>query len=493
MGLEKEKEKDGVVVWGFGFNGMETKILMVTILAMGIMLIASQNISFWEFSNGFCKNLADKFLLKESNLHNTINSIAGRSESEEEEKEERTDKRVFRPYGNGAYLFIQMGAYRGGETTFAVIGLASKPLHVFGKPGFECEWIPRNSNLGPVKGKIHKILPDWGYGRVYTVVVLICTFAEPVGADNGGGQLILYADNGSDFEHPERIVALTEKENVFNASVFTGPPQYDYLYCGSSLYGNLSPQRMREWMAYHAKFFGEKSHFVFHDAGGVNPEVRKVLDPWIEAGRVTLQDIRDQEQFDGYYHNQFLIVNDCLHRYKFMAKWTFFFDVDEFLYVPGGSSIDSVVQRFSDFTQFTIEQYPMSNRLCLELENSENYSSEWGFEKLVFRDVKKGIRRDRKYAVQARNVDATGVHMSQNFHGRNEHKTNGKILYYHFHGTISRRDEPCKEFVKPSMKGEVRLVQNTPYVYDGTLKEIAASIKQFEVEQIGSRLESTVQ
>ncbi|GLJ29618.1 hypothetical protein SUGI_0584040 [Cryptomeria japonica] len=220
---------------------------MVTILAMGIMLIASQNISFWEFSNGFCKNLADKFLLKESNLHNTINSIASRSESEEEEKEERTDKRVFRPYGNGTYLFIQMGAYRGGETTFAVIGLVSKPLHVFGKPGFECEWIPRNSTLGPMKGKIHNILPDWGYGRVYTVVVL----------------------------------------------------------------------------------------------------------------------------------NSFITIV-----YKFMAKWTFSFDVDEFLYVPGGSSIDSVVQRFSDFTQFTIEQYLMSNRLCLELENSENYSSEWGFEKL---------------------------------------------------------------------------------------------------------------
>ena len=113
----------------------------------------------------------------------------------------------------------------------------------------------------------------------------------------------------------------------------TKAPLYDYFYCGSSLYGDLNPQRIREWMAYHAKFFGPRSHFIFHDAGGVHPKVREVLEPWIRAGRVTLQDITEQEQFDGYYHNQFLIVNDCLHRHKFMASWTLFFDVDEYIYI----------------------------------------------------------------------------------------------------------------------------------------------------------------
>ncbi|KAJ6702041.1 GLYCOSYLTRANSFERASE FAMILY 92 PROTEIN [Salix koriyanagi] len=40
-------------------------------------------------------------------------------------------KRVFNPYGSAAYNFITMGAYRGGRNTFAVIGSASKPLHVY--------------------------------------------------------------------------------------------------------------------------------------------------------------------------------------------------------------------------------------------------------------------------------------------------------------------------------------------------------------------------
>ena len=125
-------------------------------------------------------------------------------------------------------------------------------------------------------------------------------------------------------------------------------------------------------MAYHAWFFGDRSHFVFHDAGGVSPEVREVLDPWIRAGRVTLQDIRDQSDYDGYYYNQFLIVNDCLHKYRHAANWTFFFDVDEYIYLPDGNTLESVLNEFSRYTQFTIEQNPMSNVLCLN-DSSQDY------------------------------------------------------------------------------------------------------------------------
>ena len=103
---------------------------------------------------------------------------------------------------------------------------------------------------------------------------------------------------------------------------------------------------------------------MLHDAGGIHEEVFEVLKPWIELGRVTLHDIRDQERFDGYYHNQFMIVNDCLHRYRFMTKWMFFFDVDEFLHVPVKETISSVMESLEEYSQFTIEQMPMSSRIC---------------------------------------------------------------------------------------------------------------------------------
>ncbi|CAA2964007.1 Hypothetical predicted protein [Olea europaea subsp. europaea] len=96
-------------------------------------------------------------------------------------------------------------------------------------------------------------------------------------------------------------------------------------------------------MAYHAWFFGLSSHFVFHDVEGVSAEVRTTLKPWIRAGQVTLQDIRAQVKYDRYYYNQFLIVNDCLHRHRFSANWTFFFNVDEYIYLPNGNTLESVL------------------------------------------------------------------------------------------------------------------------------------------------------
>ncbi|KAL6633672.1 hypothetical protein ACP70R_026343 [Stipagrostis hirtigluma subsp. patula] len=290
---------------------------------------------------------------------------------------EDPNKRVLRPYGSAAALFVQFGAYRGGPRTFAVVGLASKPTHVFGTPYFKCEWVP-NPTAGdpsprPVRTKAYKMLPDWGYGRVYTVVVVNCTFPSNPNVANAGGKLLVHAYYSTASRRYERFVALEEAPGSYEESRFSPPFQYDYLYCGSSLYGNLSASRIREWVAYHAHFFGPRSHFVLHDADGISSEVRAVLDPWVRAGRVTLQDIRAQAEYDGYYYNQFLVVNDCLHRYRHAANWTFFFDVDEYLYLPNGQRLDEVLGKLSGYTQFTIEQNPMSSKLCVQ-NPSRNYS-----------------------------------------------------------------------------------------------------------------------
>lgn len=393
------------------------------------------------------------------------------------------NKRVFQPFGNAAALFVLMGAYRGGPTTFSVIGLASKPIHVYGKPWYKCEWISNNGTS--IRAKAQKILPDWGYGRVYTVVVVNCTFNSNPNSDNTGGKLILNAYYNESPKLFERFTTLEESAGIYDESKYSPPYQYDYLYCGSSLYGNVSASRMREWMAYHAWFFGDKSHFVFHDAGGVSPEVRKVLEPWIRAGRVTVQNIRDQSQYDGYYYNQFLIVNDCLHRYRYAANWTFFFDVDEYIYLPHGNTLESVLDEFSVNTQFTIEQNPMSSVLCIN-DSSQDYPRQWGFEKLLFKDSRTKIRRDRKYAIQAKNAFATGVHMSENIVGKTLHKTETKIRYYHYHNTITVHEELCREMLPNSAKKKVTLYNKLPYVYDDNMKKLVKTIKEFEQKKLGT-------
>ncbi|CAL9226166.1 unnamed protein product [Arabidopsis halleri] len=402
-------------------------------------------------------------------------------------------KRTFTGYGSAAYNFVSMSAYRGGVNSFAVIGLSSKPLHVYGHPSYRCEWVSFDPTQDPISTTGSKILTDWGYGRIYTTVVVNCTFSSisAVNPQNSGGTLILHATTGDpNLNLTDSIPVLTESPKSVDFNLYNSTKKkYDYLYCGSSLYGNLSPQRIREWIAYHVRFFGERSHFVLHDAGGIHEEVFEVLKPWIELGRVTLHDIRDQERFDGYYHNQFMIVNDCLHRYRFMTKWMFFFDVDEFLHVPVKETITSVMESLEEYSQFTIEQMPMSSRICYSGDGPARTYRKWGIEKLAYRDVKKVPRRDRKYAVQPENVFATGVHMSQNLQGKTYHKAESKIRYFHYHGSISQRREPCRHLFNDS-----RVVfENTPYVLDTTIRDVGLAVRTFELRTISDRLLRTRQ
>lgn len=356
------------------FLCFETKSVLVTLLALTLVMVVWNLQPYYEnilSTTSRCSSsaAADSSPIKSADVSPTL------VEKKLVSPPADPNKRTFQSYGNAAALFVQMGAYRGGPATFAVVGLASKPIHVFGRPWYKCEWVPNNGNSS-IKAKAYKMLPDWGYGRVYTVVVVNCTFAENPNADNGGGKLVVYAYYGESPRRYEKFTALEEAPGSYDESKYRPPYKYEYLYCGSSLYGNLSAARMREWMAYHAWFFGPSSHFVFHDAGGVSAEVRAVLEPWVRAGRVTLQDIRAQSEYDGYYYNQFLVVNDCLHRHRHAANWTFYFDVDEYIYIPGGgntTALASVLREFSNNTQFTIEQNAMSSVLCLN-DSTQNHS-----------------------------------------------------------------------------------------------------------------------
>lgn len=256
------------------------------------------------------------------------------------------EPRRFVPMGSGAFLFIQFGAYRGGSNTFAVVGLGTKGLHQHGNPGFECSWV---SGGETVQGNATKYYTDWGFGKQYTVVVVNCTFESDVGVDGTGGRLEFAANHGS-LDHTGlrdvRFVALTEEPKIYDGSVFEAPYKYDYLYCGSPLFGNVSPQRMREWIAYHIRLFGPRSHFILYDAGGIHDDVRRILQPWIKLGFISLINVRQEARYDVYYFSQFLVNADCIFQAKTLANWTFFFDVDEYLHVPDQLSLDQVMQDY---------------------------------------------------------------------------------------------------------------------------------------------------
>lgn len=404
--------------------------------------------------------------------------------------------RVFHPYGSAAALYVLYSAYRGGSNTFAAVGLGSKPLFVYGKPEFECYWLPstappNSSTTDPhthqpaIKSKIaYSMLPDWGFGRVYTVVIVNCTFEEAVGtaSQQRGGQLVLYASYGDGLgKPPERIVALEEDQHSYNASLYEPPYPYDYLYCGSPLFSNLNPQRIREWIAYHVMLFGPKSHFIFHDAGGMHEGVRAVLEPWKKQGFITIQNVKQTTQYDGYYYNQFLINNDCLHRTKFMANWTFFFDVDEYIYTPPDVTLRSVLDWHANDTSLNFKQLRMSESLC-QFEEPEN-DTRWAFEKLVYGEE----FRDLKYAVQARRVYATGVHYSQKELGHMEGEMGWAwwphMHFYHYHNTISKHGKLCENITHNST---TFTLNRRTYKLDTSMVSLAPLVQEFERTHIGT-------
>ena len=112
---------------------------------------------------------------------------------------------------------------------------------------------------------------------------------------------------------------------------------------------------------------------------------------------------------------------------------------------------------------------------------------QWGFEKLLFRESRTNIRRDRKYAIQAKNAFATGVHMSENVVGKTLHKTETKIRYYHYHNTITVHEELCREMLPVSAKKKVTLYKKLPFVHDDNMKKLVNTIKEFEQKKLGTK------
>lgn len=105
---------------------------------------------------------------------------------------------------------------------------------------------------------------------------------------------------------------------------------------------------------------------------------------------------------------------------------------------------------------------------------------EWGFEKLLFKDSRTNIWKDRKYAIQAKNAYATGVHMSENVIGGTLHQTESKIRYYHYHNSITINGELCRQLLPMTAKDNTTWFDNIPYVYDDTMKKLTPTIKEFE-------------
>lgn len=76
--------------------------------------------------------------------------------------------------------------------------------------------------------------------------------------------------------------------------------------------------------------------------------------------------------------------------------------------------------------------------------------------------------------------------MSENVIGKTTHKTESKIRYYHYHNSIMVRGELCREFLSISAINNVTIFNKVPFVYDDKMKKLGDTIKEFELNAIGT-------
>lgn len=468
---------------------MEKLVLLFLLVVSCVMLLEIRLGSIitqsWKASDG----ATDAALVSYSALHEVVNISALDLR--------RGEVHILKPHGIASHFFIELSSYRTGARHFTTVGLIAQHLEELHERDFSCEWLSQRENSTTVKGKVWKIRPDFSYHRLYGTLVISCTFDKDI--DDLGGSLWISASYGDAFRPDEKFIVLTEAPGDFNTSAFKPPFPYEYVYCGSPLFGNLSPQRVREWIAYHSHLFGERAHFILYDGGGIHDEVYKILAPWVKLGKVSIQNVREANVYDGYLHHQFATVNDCMLRAQTLANWTFFFDLDEYLFLNesaqgGMGSLVQVLEasKQANVSQIQLEPSKMHLGACLQdpqggvgnhTRDAVN-AKKWMMEKLVFAwQYRWPILRDKKYAIQSRSCWATGVHKCEHLidGGQTQVMDEAQFRFYHYRDTVAIRGEVCKEFTTTNYL----VIGDDNYYIDDTMVGMVEVVKEYEQQTIG--------
>ncbi|KAL2652718.1 hypothetical protein R1flu_020846 [Riccia fluitans] len=260
----------------------------------------------------------------------------------------------FRAYGRlNLRRLVVYSSYRDSLTEFSVITLTPNLLAFAGGPVHNvCIWLQDGSTTSPghfsslesatSTGRLHDqsgILTTFEYvndthGRNYDTLVIRCSFPQPVGTDGSGGFLYLNMSHSVEPAYSELIPVFHERPGHMNATLFNLTTfQFEYVYCSAPIWTNLSAVHVKQWFMYHHTLLNGNVRYFFYDNIGIDSETMAVLQPFIDAGILTVINQHRERDYDAWYHTQAPTINDCMRRARFLAKWVLFWDFDEYLYV----------------------------------------------------------------------------------------------------------------------------------------------------------------
>ncbi|KAL2652723.1 hypothetical protein R1flu_020851 [Riccia fluitans] len=170
------------------------------------------------------------------------------------------------------------------------------------------------------------------HGRNYDTLVIRCSFLQPVGTDGCGGFLYLNMSHRVEPAYSELIPVFHERPGLMNATLFNLTTfQFEYVYCSAPIWTNLSAVHVKQWFMYHHMLLNRNVRYFVYDNTGTESETMAVLQPFIDAGILTVINQHRERDYSVWYHTQAPTINDCIRRARFLAKWVLFWDFDEYL------------------------------------------------------------------------------------------------------------------------------------------------------------------
>ncbi|KAJ7536881.1 hypothetical protein O6H91_12G086500 [Diphasiastrum complanatum] len=401
-------------------------------------------------------------------------------------------------HGYAHYPFVHFSAYRDSGKTFFLIGITSVVARDFDQPVQQCEWQSLNNgsqqSAPTVATKAHMIYVYYDQlPRLYVVAMVNCTFEEEVGIENEGGLLFITVSVGPHQGDTERNLAFEEKIGAASDLITkrNNPPSLRIAFCGPPLHGNIRADWILHWLVYHHYLWKGSAHFFFYNVGGLGDSHRRVLDPFLKGGYLTIIDASDEKMFPSWYHNQLLFINDCLHMTKYLSSWTFFHDLDEFLFVPRPRTLDQLLDQNKEKTFITFGSIPSVTSLCADPPLK---ASHWFVQRFLWMQKLPHCVNDedpwvclrgpgaRKYAVNPRKMIAAAVH-GTSWPSEGGIDLNATIARtYHYHGVLSAEAKLCEKKVNVSLPRD-QLEQEFPevqqYNYDLSMSKAVTKARKF--------------
>ncbi|CAM6081920.1 unnamed protein product [Calypogeia fissa] len=336
------------------------------------------------------------------------------------------------------------------------------------------------------------------HGTSYDTVMVHCTFPEPVGTKVGGYLYMNISHGKIGTGAPSELVpVLHESANQLQPALYEATEfQYEYAYCSASSFTPLIASHVKQFLMYHHVMFEGKLHFFFYYSAPIEEEVMAVLKPLIGAGVLTLVDFSKESNYHIMYHGQAPAINDCLYRTKFLARWSLFWDLDEYLYFPSPSTytIQSLLEEHKDAAWISFGKYDFRFSHC----RPNKTEHDWGVERMVYRMEKpfcmencnqercgemcpseKGMR---KWIVNPRKARSAVTHSISDPKNLDGVMLNTKVARFnHYRGVVApKAKNSCAEIRDPEVDKSIKDTDGrTTLIMDEELANLvtASSIK----------------